>query len=29
VVQTGRIVLKGPGKELLDSEVVRKAFLGL
>ncbi len=29
VVQTGRIVLEGPGKELLDSEVVRKAFLGL
>jgi branched-chain amino acid transport system ATP-binding protein len=29
VVQTGRIVLEGPGRELLDSEVVRKAFLGL
>lgn len=29
VVQTGRIVLEGPGRELLDSEIVRKAFLGL
>ena len=29
VVQTGRIALEGPGRDLLDSEVVRKAFLGL
>jgi len=29
VVQTGKIVLEGPGRELLDSEIVRKAFLGL
>jgi branched-chain amino acid transport system ATP-binding protein len=29
VVQTGKIVLEGPGRELLDSEVVREAFLGL
>ncbi len=29
VVQTGRAVLSGTGKELLDSEVVRKAYLGM
>ncbi|BDG62379.1 ABC transporter ATP-binding protein [Caldinitratiruptor microaerophilus] len=29
VLQTGRIVLEGTGAELLDSELVRKAYLGL
>ncbi len=29
VIQTGRVVLEGPGRELLDSEVIQKAFLGL
>ncbi len=29
VVQTGRVVLEGPGKELLNSELIQKAFLGL
>jgi branched-chain amino acid transport system ATP-binding protein len=29
VVQTGRVVLDGPGKELLESELIQKAFLGL
>jgi branched-chain amino acid transport system ATP-binding protein len=29
VVQTGRVVLQGPGKELLASELIQKAFLGL
>lgn len=29
VIQTGRSVLEGTGKELLDSEMVRKAYLGL
>jgi branched-chain amino acid transport system ATP-binding protein len=29
VIQTGRVVLEGPGKELLNSEVIQKAFLGL
>jgi branched-chain amino acid transport system ATP-binding protein len=29
VVQTGRIVQSGTAKELLDSEAVRKAYLGL
>jgi branched-chain amino acid transport system ATP-binding protein len=29
VIQTGKVVLEGKGKELLDSEVIQKAFLGL
>lgn len=29
VIQTGRTVLSGTGKELLDSDMVRKAFLGM
>ncbi len=29
VLQTGRIVLEGPAADLLDSEMVRRAFLGL
>jgi branched-chain amino acid transport system ATP-binding protein len=29
VLQTGRIVLEGPAAELLESELVRRAFLGL
>lgn len=29
VLQTGRIVLEGAGKELLESDMVRSAFLGL
>ncbi|MGD8229846.1 MAG: ABC transporter ATP-binding protein [Desulfobacteraceae bacterium] len=29
VIQTGRVVLEGSGDELLHSDVVRKAFLGL
>ena len=29
VLQTGRAVLDGPAAELLDSELVRRAFLGL
>lgn len=29
VVQTGKVVLDGPGKELLNSELIQKAFLGL
>ena len=29
VLQTGRIVLQGAGKELLASELIQKAFLGL
>jgi branched-chain amino acid transport system ATP-binding protein len=29
VIQTGKVVLEGPGRELLDSEVIRKAFMGL
>ncbi|HAG21762.1 MAG: Amino acid/amide ABC transporter ATP-binding protein 2, HAAT family [Synergistales bacterium 53_16] len=29
VIQTGRIVLSGTAKELLDSEEVRKAYLGM
>jgi branched-chain amino acid transport system ATP-binding protein len=29
VLQTGRIVLEGTGRELLDSELVRKAYLGM
>jgi branched-chain amino acid transport system ATP-binding protein len=28
VLQTGRIVLEGPGKELLHSDLVREAYLG-
>jgi branched-chain amino acid transport system ATP-binding protein len=28
VIQTGRVVLEGSGRELLDSELVRKAYLG-
>jgi branched-chain amino acid transport system ATP-binding protein len=29
VLQTGRIVDKGSGKELLESNMFRKAFLGI
>ncbi len=29
VIQTGRVVLEGTGEELLRSDLVRKAFLGL
>ena len=29
VIQTGRVVLEGSGDELLRSDLVRKAFLGL
>jgi branched-chain amino acid transport system ATP-binding protein len=29
VVQTGRTVLFGTGKQLLDSDTVRKAYLGM
>jgi branched-chain amino acid transport system ATP-binding protein len=29
VIQTGRVVLEGSGDELLCSDLVRKAFLGL
>jgi branched-chain amino acid transport system ATP-binding protein len=29
VIQTGRVVLNGPGAELLSSELIQKAFLGL
>jgi len=29
VLQTGRIVLEGTGEELLKSDIVRKAFLGI
>ena len=29
VIQTGRVVQSGPARELLDSEAVRKAYLGL
>ena len=28
VLETGRIVLEGPGEQLLDDEGVRKAYLG-
>ena len=28
VIQTGGIVLSGPGKELLRDEMVRKSYLG-
>src|SRR5271169_3335193 len=29
VIQTGRMVLEGSGQELLDSELVRQAYLGV
>jgi len=29
VLQTGSIVLEGTGEELIKSDVVRKAFLGI
>jgi branched-chain amino acid transport system ATP-binding protein len=29
ILQTGRTIHSGPGKELLESAIVRKAFLGL
>jgi branched-chain amino acid transport system ATP-binding protein len=29
VLQTGRIVLEGTGRELLESDLVRKAYLGI
>jgi branched-chain amino acid transport system ATP-binding protein len=29
VIQTGRVVLEGTGKELLSSELIQKSFLGL
>jgi len=29
ILQTGKIVQEGTGKELLESNVVQKAFLGL
>ena len=29
VIQTGRVVLEGPGPELLGSEIVRRAYLGI
>ena len=29
VIQTGRVVLEGRGKELLESELVKRAYLGL
>jgi branched-chain amino acid transport system ATP-binding protein len=29
VIQTGRIVMQGPGKDLLNDEQVKKAYLGL
>jgi len=29
VLQTGRVVLEGPSRELLGSELVRKAYLGI
>jgi branched-chain amino acid transport system ATP-binding protein len=28
VIQTGRIVLEGSGQDLLDSELVKRAYLG-
>jgi branched-chain amino acid transport system ATP-binding protein len=28
VIQTGRIVMQGPGKDLLDNEDIKKAYLG-
>jgi branched-chain amino acid transport system ATP-binding protein len=29
VLQTGRVVLTGSAKELLDSEEIRRAYLGM
>jgi len=29
VLQTGRIVLEGKGEDLIKSDLVRKAYLGL
>jgi branched-chain amino acid transport system ATP-binding protein len=29
VMETGRIVLKGTGKELLNNEHVRRAYMGI
>jgi branched-chain amino acid transport system ATP-binding protein len=29
VLQTGRIILEGKGAELLESDLVRKAYLGM
>jgi len=29
VIQTGKIIAEGEGKELLGSELVRKAYLGM
>ena len=29
VIQTGRIVLEGPGRELLDNASLQKAYLGI
>jgi branched-chain amino acid transport system ATP-binding protein len=29
VLQTGRVVLTGSAKELLDSEEIRKAYMGM
>jgi branched-chain amino acid transport system ATP-binding protein len=29
VLQTGRLVLEGPGAQLLESELIRSAYLGL
>jgi branched-chain amino acid transport system ATP-binding protein len=29
VMQDGHIVLQGPSKDLLDSELVKKAYLGM
>ena len=29
VIERGRVVLHGPGRELLDSEAIRSAYLGV
>jgi branched-chain amino acid transport system ATP-binding protein len=29
VIQNGRVVIEGKGEELLESDVVRKAYLGM
>jgi branched-chain amino acid transport system ATP-binding protein len=29
VIQTGRIVMEGSGKDLLNNEDIKKAYLGL
>jgi branched-chain amino acid transport system ATP-binding protein len=29
VIQTGRIVMEGAGKDLLNNEDIKKAYLGL